>query len=75
MGLTTTEPEIMFQEIMITIRNSVSNFTSSHNEQEVENEDDKDIALGKLSEHNRPGWVVGIRSKHVQQHIDSIWLK
>ena len=76
-GLTTRKHENAFEEIMNAVGDSISDLASSDNEENGEDEaDDKeDTELGKLSEDDKPSWVMGAISKTVQQHMESIWQK
>jgi len=65
----------MFEEMMIAIRDSLSDLGFSNDEQDGEDEDDEDTELGKLSEDYKPGWVVGTISKTVTQHLERFWQK
>lgn len=54
-----------------TIRDSLSNLASSHNEADTDednNEDDQE--LGKLNEDNEPSWVMGTISKLGQYRME-----
>jgi len=55
------------------IGDSLSNLASSEDEEDEEDEDDdeEDTELGKLSEDEHPGWVMGTISKTVQHRTDS----
>jgi hypothetical protein len=57
---TTTKPEITFQEMLNAIGESLSDLTSTEDEQdgEVENDYKEGTELGKLTEDNKPGWVI-----------------
>jgi len=58
--------------MMNAIGDSLSNFSSSYNEDDREGKDDNhDPELGKLSEDDEPGWVIGNISKTVQHHTQS----
>jgi len=54
---TTSKPELTFNEMLNTIRVSLSNLASSEDEEDGEQEDDdeEDTELGKLSEDDEPG--------------------
>jgi len=58
-ALMTREPEKMFQEIMVAIGDSLGDLASSRNGVDWEDEDDQETQLGKLSEDNKPRWVMG----------------
>jgi len=66
--LTATKPETSFEEMLNAIQYSMSDLASSDNREDVEDEDDDadNPELGKLSEDDDPGWVMGIISKTVQ---------
>ena len=65
--LTTAKRETTFEEIFNAIGDSLSDLASSKNEEDVhdENVDEKDTELGKLSEDDEAGWVMGTISKTV----------
>jgi len=71
---TTTKPETTYDKMMSAIGDSLSNLASSEYEEDREDEDDheEDTELGKLSEHDEPGWVMGTISKTVQHRMESI---
>jgi len=70
---TTKKPEDTFKEMLNAIRDSVSDLESSDNEEDAEDEEDdeEDAELGKLSNDDEPGWVIGTISKSVQHCLDS----
>jgi len=70
--LTTTKPETTFQEMLNTIRDSLSDLASSDNGKDGEDEDDdeEDAAGGKLSEDDETGWVMGTICKTVQHRME-----
>jgi len=59
-GLTTTKPETTSEEMLNKIGAGLSNLASSYDEEDGEDEDDtvEDPAGGKLSEDEKPGWVM-----------------
>jgi len=71
-GLTTTKPEITFEEMLNAIGDSLSGLARSDDEEDGEDEDDKeeDPVGGKLSEDDEPGWVMGTISKMVHYHME-----
>jgi len=69
-GLTPREPEKTFEEMMAAIRDSLSDLASSDNGEDGEDEDEE-TELGKLSEDDERGWVMGTISKTVQQRMES----
>jgi len=70
-GLTTTKPETTFEEMLNTIGDSLSDLASSDDGEDGEDEDDdeEDPVGGKLSEDDKPRWVMGTISKTVQYCI------
>jgi hypothetical protein len=72
-GVTTGKPEITFAEMLNTMGGSLSNIASSDDEQDGEDkEDDEEVTrLGKLSDDDEPGWVMGTVSKMVRHHMES----
>jgi len=69
-GLTPREPEKTFEEMMAASRDSLSGLASSDDGEDGEDEDEE-TELGKLSEDDEPGWVMGTISKTVQQRMES----
>jgi hypothetical protein len=62
-----------FEEILNAIQESLCNIASSNdkkNGEEIEH-DEKDSALGKLSEDDKPSWVMGTASNTMQQPRES----
>jgi len=59
---------------MAAIGDSLSHLASSDNGEDGEDEDEE-TELGKLSEDDEPGWVMGTISKTVQQRMESFWQK
>ena len=72
---TTTKPETSFREMLNDIGDSLSNLACSEDEEDREDEDDDedDTDLGKLSEDDEPGRVLGTISKTVQHCMESVW--
>jgi len=73
-GATTRKPEVMLDVILNAIGDTLSDLASSnadHNGDEEEDEEE-DTELGKLSDEDKPCWVMGKISKTVQHHIESI---
>jgi len=71
-GATTRNAETTFEEMLNAIRDSLSNLACSNNEQDGEDKDDDDnTELGKLSDDDEPGWVMGTISKTVQHRMES----
>jgi hypothetical protein len=59
---TTGKPKTAFEEILNAIGDSLRDLPCSDDEQDGEDKDDdeEDTALGKLSDDDEPGWVMGI---------------
>ena len=72
-GATTRKPNTMFKEIQKPIGDSLSDLASSDDEQSVEDEgdDEEDTELGKQSDDDETGWVMGMISKTVQHRTES----
>jgi hypothetical protein len=68
--LTSGEPKKNCQEMMATIRDRPSDFSSSDDREDVEDQDEK-TEQGKLSDDDEPRWVMGTITKTVQQLIES----
>ena len=70
---TTTKPEITFEEMLNASRDSLRDLASSEDEENGEDEDDdeEDTELGKVSEDDETGWVMGTISKMVQHCMES----
>jgi len=70
-GLTTRDPEKTFEKMLNAIRDSLSDLASSEDEEDAEDEEeDDDTEQGKLSEDDKPGWVMGTISKTVQRRME-----
>jgi hypothetical protein len=69
-GLTSREPEKMFEEMLVAIGDSLSDLASSDDGEDGEDEDDEETEQGKLSEDDEPSWVMGIITKTVQQRME-----
>jgi len=66
-GLTTNELEKKCHGMMVTISDSLSDLASSDDVEAGQDEDDEETAQGKLSEDDKPSWVMGTIYKMVQQ--------
>jgi hypothetical protein len=75
--LTTTKPEIIFEEMLNAIGDSLSDLASSNDKEGGKHKDDdeEDTGHGKLSEDDEHGWVMGSISKTVQHRLESFRLK
>ena len=68
-GLTSREPKKTFEEMLVAIRDSLSDLASSDDGEDGEEEDDEETEQGNLSEDDEPGWVMGTITKTVQQRM------
>jgi len=69
-GLTSREPEKMFEEMLVAIRESLSDLPSSDDGEDGEDEDHEQTEQGNLSEDDKPGWVMGTITQTVQQRME-----
>jgi len=69
-GLTSRKPEKTFQEMLVTIADSLSDHASSDDGEDGKDEDNEETEQGKLSEDDEPGWVMGTIIKTVQQSME-----
>jgi len=76
-GATTRMPEATFEKMLNAIGECLSDPVSSDDEQDGEDEkdDEQDTELGKLSDDDEPGWVMGTLSKTVQHRMESFQQK
>jgi len=74
-GLTHTEPEKTFQEMLVAMGDSLSDLASSDDGEDGEDEDDEETEQGKLSDDDEPGLVMGTITKTVQQRTERFWPK
>jgi len=70
-GLTSRGPEKTFEEMLVAIRDSLSDLPSSDDGEYGEGEDDEETEHGKLSDDDEPGWVMGTITNTVHQCIES----
>ena len=72
-GTTTEKPEKTVDEMLNAIGESLSDLVSSDEERDGEDEeyDAEDTELGKLSDNDQLGWVMGTISKTVQHRMES----
>jgi hypothetical protein len=70
---TTGKPETTYEEMLNVIGGSLRDLSSSDDEQDGEDEeaDEEDTELGKLSDDDEPGWVMGTITKTVQHCMES----
>jgi len=73
MTTATGNPETTLAEMLNAIGDSLSNLESSNDEQDGEDEEDdeEDTELGKLSDDDEPGWVMGTISKTLQHRMEN----
>jgi len=71
--VTTRQPAEMFEAMLNAFGHWLRDLASSDNEQNPEHREDdqRDTELGKLSDHDKPGWVMGTCSKLVQHRMES----
>jgi len=69
-GWTSREPEKMFEEMRVAIRDSLSDLASSDDGEDGEEEDNEETEQGNLCEDDEPGWVRGTITKTVQQRME-----
>jgi len=74
-GLTSTELEKTFEDMLVAIGDSLSDLASSDDGQDEEEEADEETEQGNLSEDDEPGWVMGTITKTVQQRMERFWQK
>jgi len=75
-GLTVTTPEKLFLERLNAIGESLGDLRSSDKQQDGDDDKaDEDAELGKPSEHNEPGWVMGTIYNTVQDRMERFWQK
>jgi len=55
---------------MVAIGDSLSDLASSDDGEDGEDEEDEQTAEGRLSEDDKPGWVMGTITKMVQQRME-----
>jgi len=56
--------------MLVAIRDSLSDLASSDDGEDGEDEDDEETELGKLSEDDEPGWVMGTITETVEQRME-----
>jgi hypothetical protein len=69
-GLTSREAEKTFEEMLAAIGDSLSVLASSDNGEDGEEEGDEETEQGRLSEDDKPGWVMGTITKTVHQGME-----
>ena len=74
--LTTREPYKTFEEMLNVIGDSLSDLAGADYEEDgQDDEEDDHTEQGKLSEDDKPGWVMGTISKLLQCHMERFWPK
>jgi hypothetical protein len=68
--LMSRKPEQMFEVIPVAIGDSLSDLACSDDGEDCADEDDEQTELGKLSEDDERGWVMGTINKTVQQRME-----
>jgi hypothetical protein len=61
--------------MIVAIGDSLSDLASSDDGEDWNVEDDEEREQGKLSEEDKPGWVMGTITKTVEQCMDKFRLK
>jgi hypothetical protein len=71
-GMTTRKAKTMIEEMLNTIRDSLSDLATSDDKRDGEDEEDEeeDTELGKLSD-DEPGWVMDTISRKVPHRMES----
>jgi hypothetical protein len=72
-GATTGKYKTTIEEMSNAIRVSLSDLASSDDEQDGEDKDydEENTELGKISDDEEPGWVMGTITKTVQHHMET----
>jgi len=68
--LTKREQEKTFPEMIIAIRECLSDLVSSDDGEDWDDEDDEEIEQVQQSEDDEPGWEMGTITKSVQQRLE-----
>jgi hypothetical protein len=74
-GLRSRVPEMTFPQMLVAIRDSLSDQASSDDGEDGEDEIDEDTELGKLSEDDEHSCMIGTVTDTVQQRIERIQQK
>jgi len=69
-GLTNRPPEKSFHEMLVPIGDCVSDLPCSDDGENGADDNDEETEQGKLSEDEKPGWVMGRISQTVQQRME-----
>jgi hypothetical protein len=64
--LTNNKSEKMFDQMMVTIGDSLCDLACSDHGEDLDNVDDEETEQGTLSEHDEPSWVMSKISNAVQ---------
>jgi hypothetical protein len=60
----------MFEEMLVAFWDCLSDLGSPDDGEDGEDEPDEETQQGKLSEDDKPGWVMGWITKTVQQRVE-----
>jgi hypothetical protein len=60
----------MCPEMMVAIRGRLSHIASLNDGEDGDDEDDADTEQDKISENDKPGWVMGTVGKRVKLHME-----
>jgi hypothetical protein len=73
LGATTGKPQTTTEEMLNSIRDSLSDLPCSDDKQDGEDklDDEEETELGKFSEYAEPGRVMGTISNMVLHHLES----
>lgn len=65
---------MMFQDILVAIRDSLSNLANSNDGEDGEDANVEQTEQGPRSEDDKPSWVMGTLCRTVQQRMERFWL-
>jgi hypothetical protein len=68
-------PKKTVHEMMVAIRESVTNSVSSDHGEHGEDEDHEETEQGQLNDDDKSGYVMGTITKMVQQRTERLWQK
>jgi len=71
-GLTSRQPEKLFEVMLVSIGDCLSDLASSDHGEDGEAEDDEETVQGNLSEDEEPCWVMGTITKMGQHRMERI---
>jgi len=61
--------------MLVAIGDSLSDIASTNDGEDGEDKDDEETEQGKLSEDDKPGWVMGTITKTLPQRMERFWQK